>query len=438
MDNAAFFIFFAVIEFMHGFSLSVFSFLTAKNIFGINLNKYLLISLFGGILFSSAVLVPVVMGNTADLSLILLGYSIYIILVGWLISAKKDKNTIFPLFLAFVFSYSMINIFSAFVFSVTRASGLFELIPVFAELISYILIYLLSILFIFLLSKILCSQESLTIWNMVLISVVAFVVPEVLIRYAITDSITDIDPESAVPLLLGFLFVTVTVVLSVKSAQNRYLSKINKLSEIYLESQAKHFESVRDNDTEIRRINHDMKNHFICLNQLYRTENFDELGKYIEKLCDTVSAVKSDINTGNEIADAIISEKSKSYGITIKTEGDFSAHHISSIDLCTILSNLLDNACEAVSDNAVSDKSIFVSCKGTPNFRIISVSNKTSHKMDIENGMPTSKADNKSHGFGIGNVKKAVQKYNGEVIFSYEKSDDGYLFIAEVMIPAKN
>lgn len=42
----------------------------------------------------------------------------------------------------------------------------------------------------------------------------------------------------------------------------------------------------------------------------------------------------------------------------------------------------------------------------------------------------TSKEDNKNHGFGIYNLKNAVEKYQGEVSFDCE----GQKFIAEIVL----
>ena len=115
-------------------------------------------------------------------------------------------------------------------------------------------------------------------------------------------------------------------------------------------AQAKHFEKVRESDLEMRRLRHDMNNHIICMNELYKGEKYGELGEYLKQLTNTVTEIQAPIRTGNEIVDAIISEKveeAESFQIKIQVDGDFKGVTISAMDLCTVFSNLLDNAIEA-------------------------------------------------------------------------------------------
>ena len=74
-------------------------------------------------------------------------------------------------------------------------------------------------------------------------------------------------------------------------------------------AQAKHFEQSRTADTEMRMLRHDMKKHIAMMNGHYRLGKTDELGEYLNGLSDNFSDTQIINITGNEIADAIISEK---------------------------------------------------------------------------------------------------------------------------------
>ena len=109
------------------------------------------------------------------------------------------------------------------------------------------------------------------------------------------------------------------------------------------------------------------------------------------------------------------------------------ADGIENIDLCTILANALDNAVEAsklvgnavISVHAVQDSAVFM----------LTVSNPTLHPVEIKNNtVKTAKLDSMNHGLGIGSIRSAAKKYNGEVNLKYE---NGYFTVEVMMIMRK-
>lgn len=56
-------------------------------------------------------------------------------------------------------------------------------------------------------------------------------------------------------------------------------------------------------------LRHDMRNHIKVMNGIYDSGKTDELGEYLKELGGAFSDTQSVNITGNEIADAIISEK---------------------------------------------------------------------------------------------------------------------------------
>lgn len=256
--------------------------------------------------------------------------------------------------------------------------------------------------------------------------------------FNLSENVSDVNPIAIIPVSLTFLFIVVAVILSVKSSQTRYYSKINQLSEAFIVAQAKHFEKVRESDAEMRRLRHDMKNHVLCMNELYRLEKYKELGEYLKQLCNTITKIQAPVTTGNEIVDAIISEKAeeaKQHKVKLQVEGDFKELNISAMDLCTILSNLLDNAIEALKILQEPEKEVFVSARKTGNFFFLSVKNITAFYVNISDGMKTTKGNKKEHGLGIGNVERTVKKCGGEFRLDCSKEGEKYVFTAEVMVP---
>lgn len=434
---------FTLIEFMHGFALSFSGFMTLKNLFFRETKKFFMFSICSGVAVSAVILTQYLTSNhlPIDGTWVWILFILLLILCGWLLLTKRSSDLLLSTVLAVSLAECIIINFRKIVFA-CMGFVMEESPRDWKEFVGYVIIYFLSFGFIYLLCTIHKNKERepLSKWNMLLLTGIVLVITiliEIYFSFS-EENIYGANRLAIIPVSVTLLFIVVAVVLSVKSSQTRYYSKINQLSEEYMSAQAKHFEKVRESDTEMRRLRHDMKNHVLCMNELYRLEKYHELGEYLKQLSNTVTEIGASIRTGNEIVDAIISEKmeeAENYKIKIHVDGDFKGINISAMDLCTILSNLLDNAVEAAKVVKESHREISVSAKRTSSFFFLTVKNRTAFYVEISDGMKTTKFNKKEHGFGIGNVERAVKKCGGEFRLDCSKSADNYVFTAEVMVP---
>lgn len=276
-----------------------------------------------------------------------------------------------------------------------------------------------------------------------------------------------------VALLLWVSFLVVVI----RDSEARYFQQKNLVSEYYLETQKEHYERQIEANQEMRRIRHDVKNHAYLLQELVRRKDYGELEKYLSELTSEMEQADTSVHVGNEIADAILSEKkqkAEKLGIAMRVDGEMTGAPMSALDTCTILANVLDNAIEAVaglretksrpeevvaatglretkarpeevgaatglretkvkSEEAAREScDIEITFRKNQNFLLISEINPAREDIKVENGMiATTKKDKENHGFGISSVRDAVSKYDGEVIITAE----GGRFTIEIMIP---
>lgn len=435
-----------LIEFMRGFTISFAGLMTLKRIFFRETKKFFCFSICGGVIFSSVFFVRFFVFDNflIDLTGWLECYTFLVVLFGWLLLTNRSADSFLSTALAVVFGKGIISNFELIVYACTKIIVPDYLNITWLDFLNYAIIYILSVGFVFLLQKLAANKECepLSVWNMILlagfVSVVAILIQS---YFTLSEDIFDVNPNAIIPVFVTFLLVVVDVILSVRSSQARYYSRINRLNEEYMAAQAKHFEKVRESDTEMRRLRHDMKNHVLCMNELYRQEKHKELGEYLKQLSDTITDIQSAVRTGNEIIDAIINEKAeeaKTDKIRIQVDGEFKGITIAAMDLCTIFSNLLDNAVEASKTVKEADREIIVSARKTGSFLFLTVENNTAYEVEISDRIKTTKSNDKDHGFGIGNVDKAVQKYGGEFRLDCKKAMENYVFMAEVMLPFEN
>lgn len=248
------------------------------------------------------------------------------------------------------------------------------------------------------------------------------------------------DTMASVVLVIVFIVVFMFLDMVIRESEAYYFQKKNAVSEYYLETQKSHYESLMESNREIRKVKHDMKNHIYCMQELFHKQRYSELGEYLNQLGDNLGHADTSVHVGNEIADAIISEKmtqAEKQGIVFQVDGDMSGVKMSALDVCTIFANMLDNALEAVETLSGDNRKITLDIRKNQNFLLIIERNTLGHKVEIHDGMiATTKKDKENHGFGIINMKETIGKYDGEFeIDVVEGENNNYEFQMEIVIP---
>ncbi len=421
----------AVNEFLHGFALSFCAFMTFKNIFYRTAKSFITFSLCSGVLLAAVITCGLAMsGNSGiDVTWILTAFVILVIILGWLFITNRSIDSLISIAFAVVFSECTIKTVEKIIFVITSMNTADSEVSIWLQFLWYIIIYLLAPAFIIFLGFIVGNKERapLSKWNMLILT-------------GLVAAIIIVNTDEVIPIAVTFLFISVAVMLSVRNSQAQYYSKINHINEEYLAMQASHFEKVRASDVELRRLRHDMQNHVLCMNELCRQKQYDELSQYLNSLSDRVDEISSVVRTGNEIADAVINEKTSNaaeFKIQINVDGNFREIHIPAIDLCTILSNLFDNAIEAAKKLDEAERKISISTGSTGNFIFLSFKNNTAAYVEISDKTQTSKADRINHGWGIENVRRAVGRCGGEIKFDCVMEENNYVFVVEIILPRK-
>lgn len=203
--------------------------------------------------------------------------------------------------------------------------------------------------------------------------------------------------------------------------QNQLLEKNYKVAEESYESNA--------------RLYHDMRNHFSMIQQYLADGNIGEAQKYIEKINGS-KAANLERYTGIEAVDYILSQKmdvAKKQNITTNIHAEYPKDcSIDPVDLCTVLTNLLDNAIEAcINQPANAVRKLDITIRRIHQFVIIRITNSSISAPVIRNGkLITSKKNKERHGWGMKNVQVTAEKYHGTIEYDYKDS----LFTVSVML----
>ncbi len=230
------------------------------------------------------------------------------------------------------------------------------------------------------------------------------------------------------------------IIMLVQEYRVKYFTHTAALNEYYLNSQVEQFKNYRMQQWETRRIRHDMKNHLLMLSQLAENGDLERIKKYINGLSEEMQSTASELHTGNDTADAIVNAKyaqAERLGIKIEINGMLPSHlNVEAIDICTIFANALDNAIEGIpSDCPEESRIIAINITRRNSMNMITFRNPARVNSSVISG--TSKDDKVNHGFGIENMKRATQKYNGELLHRIEGDENMCYFVLEAIIFAE-
>ena len=239
------------------------------------------------------------------------------------------------------------------------------------------------------------------------------------------DNTTTISmrPTTFILGVIVMLVFTIVLVLFLQTKQSkRQLEEINRLNIQYLELQEKYYKDSLKQYDDMRRFRHDINHHLYILSELSREDKVAELKGYIGTMAESYEKMRG-IHSGNFIADCIISHtlyklKGKE-AFTFDMKRHFpETFFMEDIDFCILLSNLLENAREAL-EKITGECTLHIEVKHFRQWFYLIVQNSTDK--DTIDFQETSKQDKRNHGYGVRNISRIAEKYNGTVLWNCEK-----------------
>lgn len=231
-------------------------------------------------------------------------------------------------------------------------------------------------------------------------------------------------------LVFSFAAFTVSFMLVFVSKSRDTYKVLSQINQDIIASQQRYYSLANDKQQEIRSIRHEMKNHFSCIDALYRNGKLNEMHEYINQMIGQTEEFEEFFETGNDIVNAILNDAESRYskeGIRIRLEGAFPKDiKITSMDLCVIFANAINNAIEAIkkiNDDSIIRYYIDVKISSYKDDLFIDFINPIGEKVLIEDGrLFSTKQDKSYHGFGTANMKQRVEKYGGTIEYNSESN----------------
>lgn len=193
------------------------------------------------------------------------------------------------------------------------------------------------------------------------------------------------------------------------------------------------YEMSRESIDIINRKCHDLKHQVAALRHIHDPSHREEV---INSLQSAVMIYDAALETGNEILDTVLTEKSlicAQHEIALSCIADGSRlAFMDPVDLYTLVGNALDNAIEAVLLLPPAERIIRLRVQERAGLVFLHIENPYAGTMEMRDGLPlTRKEDRQDHGFGLKSIRDVGEKYHGFLKLDTE----GGLFALRLSFP---
>lgn len=255
---------------------------------------------------------------------------------------------------------------------------------------------------------------------------------------ALMFSVYNVLNLSKIPHILIFfsltIFILIFLIVFLYSKNTMFLreqEQKDKMQIAQLQQQFAYYQEKLKDEEKVRSVYHDMKNHLLVLQ---RQINSPETAEMVEKLQSQVAMYEDYEHTGNDILDIILKEKSETARekhIALSVTADLNGvDFIEPLDVSTIFGNGLDNAIETSEKLPEEQRAILVKAGRVQNFFSVLIENSCLQNREYTK-QRTTKSDDFLHGFGISNMRKAAEKYDGQLTIKCENEK----FTLKILIP---
>lgn len=215
-----------------------------------------------------------------------------------------------------------------------------------------------------------------------------------------------------------------------KSAIKQELAALKRI----WHQQKQQYQLSRETIAIINRKCHDLKHQVAAMRAMADSE---ERERYLSEIEGSVRIYDSIFQTGNEVLDTVLTEKSltcEAGGIVFSCIVDGkSLAFLDPVDLYSMLGNALDNAIEGVRQLEEREKRLIDVLIRTENkLLLIQIVNPAAGPITFRDGLPAStKGDDGYHGFGLKSIRYTAQKYGGFLTVNLEHG----CFVLRVLLP---
>ncbi|MBS7007067.1 MAG: GHKL domain-containing protein [Anaerostipes sp.] len=204
-------------------------------------------------------------------------------------------------------------------------------------------------------------------------------------------------------------------------------------SERILLEQKNSLEARLENQQRIRKMKHDMKGYTATLSGLLAEGKTEDALTYLKGV-EAETDVLLKPFCPNPYINAVFvhyAGKFEEMGAVFKHDIQIGDEELPYMELCQIVSNGLENACDALKELEKGQREAAVYMKYNREYLLIRIKNKCRSDLYVERGtIPATGKEGGGHGYGLATVKEAAERLDGDM-FCYASSG---MFILDVLV----
>lgn len=373
-------------------------------------------------------------------------YSLIYFIILFIYAEFSLRGTILTKAFASIFSNLIMAIASAFMGNLAAVVFKTDFYTIlshndFKRLISVIATQIVILYFVLLSLRILKTgkrkQNELAITEWLLISLILMIsiIIGALLNFISLSSTSQTSGIYTVMCFIGIILINIIVCyIVIELGRKNKAIRENEMLKLTREYNRQYIENANIEYDAIRKLRHDFKDNYRVIYTLLAEGKPDKAMNHIENIQSNLIGTEVFVRTDNDIANAVINSRlssAKSFGIESTCLSVTSFNGIDDLDLCRLLSNMLENAVTACLDSKNASKNIYLKI----------VSDDYSYTFNLKNTIDTSvlkhnpklkttKSNIDEHGLGTKIIEEIARKYEGKCDF-YE--EDG-LFCCNVVL----
>lgn len=231
------------------------------------------------------------------------------------------------------------------------------------------------------------------------------------------QSVQHTGQDVPIPILIisaGLLYLNIMIVFYAEKMQEAIEQKhYLELSEQHYAMQEQYYEQLREDQNETRAMFHDINKYLQAMQALAAESNTEQAKEVLSQAQDVFHGIGNVVDVGNSVVNVLLSDYiAKAQDNEISFDFDISIPEnlgITAVEVYVIMGNTLDNAIEACCALPVKRRYIHLQMRTFHDMLFYKIENPYAEDYQKRN-------KGKNHGFGLQNVKRCVDKYNGDML----------------------
>lgn len=241
------------------------------------------------------------------------------------------------------------------------------------------------------------------------------------------------------PTAVGLLYMVYTIAYRQQLQRQTQMEMVNFLMASQLKQAEAEMSALRQSEGRTAVYQHDMRHHLNMLNGFLEADKPQQAKEYIKNVQADIESITPRQFCKNETVNLLCSSfegKAERAGVRLYVDAQLpEALPIEDTELCTMLSNGLENAITAAAEMEEPFKWVKLYCGIRLNKLLIEIKNPyaytSAEEFTLNDGLPVSTRE--GHGYGCRSIRSIVRRHGGICEF---KGDKG-VFLLQIMLPMK-